>query len=264
MKSMQVSKILASTILIALSGLGCGRSDHVYSDPASTGSAVGIEKRTLPTGVIDESTGTAKASLEAAPSSTTDLVLRLQTPDGTGNRALLGINDQSETKLKTLTTVSYSAKITTGTVGPTVLMIVDLACDTAHPNLHVLTATFSDLTTAAADANGYSLSTADFDQAHWKASGAAIVDSNSTVLLSSNADSSSTAQPLTALLSQFPDACLTNTSVTSTDLATTQNAAISFSIGSADSSVASAATTVDFSTLTIGTKIIDAKVWGNQ
>ena len=174
-------------ILVGVLGSSCGRQDTIYSDGGDQ--IVAIEHSSLPDGFYDQSVNHADAMVAnsslrlrvrggvAEPGSYNDSSL-------TGSRATVGIAGLDSTLLSDFSLHVDSTSTTTDSIR--VSLLVDLKCDDV--NVRTLESTIavgsSDLST------------------DWTVNGSPLSDALGTVLLSSSPS------PLSALLNEYPKACL--------------------------------------------------------
>lgn len=228
-----------SPIVLAVLLLGCGRETKIYPETEITTTEspdlpIFVDGRSiLPNGFYDQSVNGGLIEMVRDQEDGSTSVLRLRTlpgaraaggynGPGTGNRALLGVTLYDRLSLHDLEEVSFDMKQINGTERPSVVLLVDLQCNGTKSL--VLTAAGSQLgngTLIASTTPGapdYTRLTANIRDSVWTVSGDAVTDpSDSTVTLVPSSTSGSTGD-LNGLISQFPSACLRNSSSGTDDM----------------------------------------------
>jgi hypothetical protein len=250
---------------------GCGRATKIYPDGSGTVGVLPIQiddPIVLPSGFYDQSVNHARVDLALDGASETSIALRLQTNatsnpaggyngSGTGNRALLGVAEQNGSLLSAIGAITFDAKSVNGTEGVAVLIQADLACD--GQQLHVLEASSSALQPGLSIGNGYVRYQAGIGQNVWTSAGAAISHSGNPSITLVPDKSSTTPVSLSALLAQFPGACLKNASTGNADLPkNVPTAAVLFALGTPSTNTYN---TVLINRITIGTDVYEELHW---
>ncbi len=218
---------------------GCGRDNKVTPADRPAPSVAGLSGRDgaqgppgengrnyLPIRFYNHSVGRALVDVSIDGVSANSVAIRLQTADGanaagefngpgTGNKAILGLSQYHQKKLDELASITFDAKIYTGTLTPAINVIVDLHCDGTL--LKILEADASTMIAPVASANGYLKYSAFSSDSAWRAFGGIADPANVGQFLVPDMTSAS-GTSLAALLLSYPQACLTNTVTTENEM----------------------------------------------
>ena len=260
MKNRFVSTLLKSRSILLLVGAvsllaGCGRSDKVYPDRA--GSLVGIDGRNpLPREIYDQSANDASVKLAADGTTSRSLAIQLKSDAGITNRALLGLSAFDEEKLDVLDGITFDSKIQSGSSNASVILVVDLNCSRANRKIRVVTATNDRLAAGVDQSNGYKRFTANFNAAIWTTMGDQPITDNGTILVPEVSAAPVSLADLIA--STQKGVCVVNAKSGDKALPNVETSGILLSLSSATKSE------LFINRITVGTKIIDEKTWGQQ
>jgi hypothetical protein len=264
-------KSMTALFALSVALCGCGRATKIYPDGSGTLGVLPIQiddPIVLPIGFYDQSVNHARVDLGLDGVTPTSIALRLQTNatsnsvggfngPGTGNRALLGVAEHNGTPLSALGAIGFDAKSVNGTDGVSILVQADLECDGSQ--LHVLEATSTALQPGANIGNGYVRYQASLNQSVWKSAAAAIFHPGNPSVTLVPDQSAATPVSLSALLSQFPAACLKNGATGNAGLPkNVPTAAVIFALGTPSTMTYN---TVLINRLVIGSDVYEELNW---
>lgn len=239
---MRFELIALAVSMSALLNVGCARETSVYSDPTPAAPVIPVSTggSALPKDFYNQSVNRASVELQPDGVSASSKALKFHTSSGTndaggfngagtGSRAILALGSWHGRPVAQAEPITFDAQNFAGTESLGVTLQIDLACD---GNKIVIvnasgTAIASETTTSAGD--GYTRFTASFAKALWTASGSPVLNASDTVVLVPTSGSSVS---LSALLSEYPAACLKNAATSAPDLAKgIPTAAVSWTLG---------------------------------
>ena len=226
----------------AILNVGCARETAVYSDPSPPAPVIPVSTggNALPVDFYNQSVNRASVELQPDGVSASSKALKFHTSSGTndiggfngtetGNRAILALGSWHGRPVAQAEPITFDAQNFAGAESLGVTLQIDLACD--ENKIVVVSAAgaaiASESTTSAGD--GYTRFTASFSKALWTASGNPVLNASDTIVL---VPISGSRVSLSALLSEYPAACLKNAATAAPDLAKgIPTAAVAWTLG---------------------------------
>lgn len=226
LRGLGLTAMIAAT---AFSGLiGCARETSVYSDPSAPVAVTPVSTggNALPTNFYNQSVNRASVEIQPDGVSADSKALKFHTSSGTndaggfngsglGNRAILGLGSWHARPVSQAEPISFDAQSFAGSEAISVSLQIDLKCDGSETRVVSASGTAIAAEATSSSGDGYTRFTASLAKPLWMASGNPILsaDANSAIVPSSGSRVS-----LTALLSEYPSACLRNASTSAAEL----------------------------------------------
>ena len=226
LRRFSLTALVVSTGLSSL--VGCARETSVYSDPSSPAAVTPVSTggNGLPTNFYNQSVNRASVEIQPDGVSADSKALRFQTSSGTndtggfngtgvGNRAVLGLGSWHARPVSQAEPISFDAQSFAGSEAIGVSLQIDLKCDGTEIRVVGASGAAIATETTSSGGDGYTRFTASLAKPIWNASGNPILSSDASYVI---VPSSGSRVSLTALLSEYPAACLRNASTSASDL----------------------------------------------